>query len=171
MTFHDTIWVVNGGAAPVIALAAIISVREVIADNKAISDDDLAAIGDAVVLSDEARTKEQQGMVWHHMDRWTGWGGSQAFAQLGNIGLQALLLTISMLSIAWQRNVFPIWFAVAAPVLGVVLLAVTPLFMLRVKQLAKKHLAGIQLRWAEADLAAVKAQAAQPGTAGTDSAE
>ncbi len=70
-------------------------------------------------------------------------GYAQWLAQLVNICLQALLLTVSLLSIAYQRNVFPVWIGIAVAVGGVVLLAVTGLGMLAARQLAAAQLASI----------------------------
>ena len=70
-------------------------------------------------------------------------GDAQWLAQLGNVCLQALLLTVSLLSIAYQRNVFPMWIGVAVAVGGVVLLAVTGVGILAARQLAGAQLASI----------------------------
>ncbi len=46
-------------------------------------------------------------------------------AQMLNILFQALLLAVSLLSIAFQRNLIPVWMGVVIPVAGVWVLAVT----------------------------------------------
>jgi hypothetical protein len=136
VTFHETFWVVTGSAAPVIALAAIISARDIAHDIGAITD----PVGQ--LMADHVRgPKLQQALSYHQ--RWAWVGYAQWLAQLVNICLQALLLTVSLLSIAYQRNVFPVWIGVALTVGGVVLLAVTGVGMLAARQLAAAQLANI----------------------------
>lgn len=53
--------------------------------------------------------------------------------QLVNIVLQAFLLTISLVSIAYQENSVPVWVAIAAAVVGVLLLAFTGIAMVSAK--------------------------------------
>ena len=77
-------------------------------------------------VSDELNaeySEETYAKIWRYTERWARVGMVQWGAQVGNLCLQALLLAISLLSVAWQRNVFPVWIAVAAPTVGVLLLA------------------------------------------------
>ncbi len=78
-----------------------------------------------------------------YAQKWALLGYAQWLMQLVNVCLQALLLTVSLLSIAYQRNVFPIWIGVAVAVGGVVMLAVTGVGILATRQLAAVQLASI----------------------------
>jgi hypothetical protein len=139
MTFHETLWVITGSAAPVVALAAIVSLRDVLTDSNPMAD-----VGDELIkLNDGQNAKftleEKLDKIWRYNARWARVGIVQWGAQMSNLGLQALLLTISLLSIAWQRNVFPVWIAVAAPTVGVLLLAGTGIVMVIAKNLSSNQ--------------------------------
>jgi hypothetical protein len=131
MTFHDTLWVLTGSAAPVIALTAIVSLRDVLTET--------GAMGNVSYELNAEYSKEGYDKIWRYLDRWERVGMVQWGAQVGNLCLQALLLAISLLSVAWQRNVFPVWIAVAAPTVGVLLLAEAGIFMQVAKNLAKNQ--------------------------------
>jgi hypothetical protein len=137
MTFHDTLWVLTGTAAPVIALAAIVSLRDVLNDTRAMAN-----------VSDELKaeySEEKLAKTWRYTDRRARVGMVQWGVQMGNLCLQALLLAISLLSVAWQRNVFPVWIAVAAPTVGVLLLAEAGIVMQVAENSAKNERVGLRL--------------------------
>lgn len=136
MTFHETFWVVTGSTAPVIALAAIISAKDIAHDTGVITD----PVGELVAAHVTGPKMEQAHSYYR---RWALVGYGQWLAQLVNVCLQALLLTVSLLSIAYQRNVLPVWVGVAVAVGGVVLLAVTGVGILAARQLAGAQLANI----------------------------
>jgi len=136
VTFHETFWVVTGSTAPVVALAAIISAKEIAHDTGVITD----PVGEMVAAHVTGPKMEQ---AHSYYQKWALVGYAQWLAQLVNVCLQALLLTVSLLSIAYQRNVFPIWIGVAVAVGGVALLAVTGVGILATRQLAAVQLASI----------------------------
>ena len=129
VTFRESFWIVTGTAGPVIALAAVVSLtdagnqsRELVASVRRIayqwhSDPQnrpqLDALGtplDALIT----RTERRAGQV-----HWC------AIMLALIVAGQALFLGISLLSIAYQRNVFPVWLSVLIPVSSVLLLALT----------------------------------------------
>jgi hypothetical protein len=136
VTFHETFWVVTGSTAPVVALAAIISARDIAHDTGVITD----PVGEMVAAHVTGSKMER---AYGYYRRWALVGYAQWLAQLVNIVLQALLLTVSLLSIAYQRNVFPIWIGVTVAVGGVGLLAVTGVGIWAARQLAGAQLANI----------------------------
>ena len=148
MTFHDTLWVVTGTAAPVIALAAILSLSEV---NRAYSgllhtdgslqteifdvEDALEAAGKTnVEQALEATRKTNLENLQKNLDRCNKKIMSRVQPQLGfqlvNILLQAALLAISLLAAEYQSDVLPLWIATGIPVVGVLLLAETGIAMI-----------------------------------------
>jgi hypothetical protein len=136
VTFHETFWVVTGSTAPVIALAAIISAKDIAHDTGVITD----PVGEMVAAHVTGPKMEQ---AHSYYQRWALVGYGQWLAQLVNVCLQALLLTVSLLSIAYQRNVLPVWVGIAVAVGGVVLLAVTGVGIVAARQLAGAQLANI----------------------------
>ena len=129
VTFRESFWIVTGTAGPVIALAAIVSLtdagnqsRELVASVRRIayqwySDPQnrpqLDALGtplDALIK----RTERRAGQV-----HWC------AIMLALIVAVQALFLGISLLSIAYHRNVLPVWLSVLIPVSSVLLLALT----------------------------------------------
>jgi hypothetical protein len=109
VAFHESFWVVTGTAAPVIALAAIVS----------LADADREFMGFLVTaLSDFERIKPFMNRA-AFTGIWIGVSG------LLNLLLQATLLTISLVSLAEDVNSVPPWSAIAMAVGGVILLAVS----------------------------------------------
>lgn len=135
VTFHETFWVVGGTAAPVIALAAIVSVKDLIKDSNAIMDPVRPYIGSG--------TDDNKRKVNRYMSQCDAVSAVCIFGQLINVCLQAFVLTISLLSIADQSNVIPIWIGIAAPVTGVLWLAVAELAMILEENSARTKLAEI----------------------------
>jgi protein-S-isoprenylcysteine O-methyltransferase Ste14 len=123
VAFHETFWVVTGTAAPVIALAAVLSANDLERETRRL----IAAIDQA---DDDWRDQVATGiprpvdLLAHAVHR-TGRVKRLALAQMVSILFQALLLAVSLLSIAFHRNLIPAWIAVVIPVAGVWALAVT----------------------------------------------
>ena len=118
MAFHETFWVVTGTAAPVIALAAVVSLNDL--------GKETGRLAESLerVRRNSSATPEIEALISGapspiHLIR--QFAGQQSM----NIFLQAALLTVSLLSIAFQRNLIPVWIAIVIPVVGVLLLALT----------------------------------------------
>jgi hypothetical protein len=127
VSFHETFWVVTGTAAPVIALAAIVSVRDV-------SDDVDAMQALPRELEDRASQLGKTILLVYYRDWCANWGVVTSIVEWANIALQAVLLAFSLLSIAYARNAFPLWIAIVVSVAGVLLLAATDLVMMAGRQ-------------------------------------
>ena len=116
VVFHETFWVLTGTAAPVIALAGVVSLNEVAAAAR--------LLGDSMDL---ARSQPDDAADRAHLKRYLSAAGPRlgvAFVlQLLNIGIQAALLALALLSINSQANELPAVVAVGAAVLGVAILA------------------------------------------------
>jgi hypothetical protein len=108
MAFHESFWVVEGTAAPVIALAAVLSTNDIFEGfMRVIADPRVAQLG-----RDE-QSREQRGseiLTW-------------VFLQFANICIQAAVLGISLWSLAIQSNVIPPWICIVITCAAVVLLA------------------------------------------------
>jgi len=118
VAFHETFWVVTGTAAPVIALAAVVSLNDLGKETGRMAESlervrrNLSATPEIEALISGAPSPIRLIRQF---------AGQQSM----NIFLQAALLTVSLLSIAFQRNLIPVWIAVVIPVVGVLLLALT----------------------------------------------
>jgi hypothetical protein len=134
VTFHETFWVVTGTAAPVIALAAIVSVKGLISDSNAITDPAAAHLGDTGV------TGQLQEDLTRYLSHWTNVSSIPIFGQWVNVGLQALVLTFSLLSIAYHRDELLVWIAIAVTVAGMLWLAVADVVMMMAKEFAQNQL-------------------------------
>lgn len=75
-------------------------------------------------------------ILYHNTNRRSTVGYVMAGIQVINLCLQALLLTLSLLSIAYQVNESAAQLAITIPVLGVGLLALTGIVMLLTKRRA-----------------------------------
>lgn len=139
MRFHETFWVVTGTAAPVIALAAIVALSNVADATTRMLDSgrevflrlvDVTATGGKPELRDVTLA-----LIGAASRLWKR-GRLQMGFQLLNIVVQALLLTISLVSITYQRNVLPVWVAIALADVGLILLAGTGVAMIVAKEAA-----------------------------------
>jgi hypothetical protein len=115
VVFHETFWVVTGTAAPVIALAAVVSVNDL--------GNETGRLEEALDRASEAfRGSAEIEAMMSGRPSPIRLVNLLARLQTLNILLQALLLTVSLVSIDFQRNLVPVWISVLIPVVGVVLL-------------------------------------------------
>jgi hypothetical protein len=151
VTFHESFWILTGTAAPVVALASVVSLS------------DLA--GQGFRLMDTRRRHPEwwpsrewyQPTYWPHKylyelkpefvrrpgvkyidvdtDRRLSLLVSFQLAQAVNVCMQAALLSVALLSLAYQTNLVPPWIAVVAAVAGVMLLGVAGWITIRGKAL------------------------------------
>jgi hypothetical protein len=125
VAFNETFWAVTATAAPVIALAAIVSAGEVgreydrsfVAFVRMVSE---LRSGKPVKI-DPAALSEAAGDTFGLLLRW-----SEVVQQI-NVGLQAVVLALSLLSIADETDLVPPWIAVTLTVFGVAILGLVGL--------------------------------------------
>jgi hypothetical protein len=139
MIFREAFWVVVGGVAPIIALAVVVSMGEmqtpVLRINRL-----LKSLGISLdntvnrrprspdepnqVIVDLVKTKTNRinKVIWPML-----------YLDFGNLGIQAALLCIGLLSIALQTNLIPPWVAVVGETAGVIFLAVVEYFIMVAK--------------------------------------
>jgi len=131
MSFHESFWVVAGTAGPVIALAAVISLSEIARAEATVDNLSIRAL--VVAHQDETD-------FYYRLLNKREWSlVALRVAQLLNLCLQAGLLAVSLLSLAFQRNLIPVWICVVAPTAGVLLLAYAGLFVTRAQELTRKN--------------------------------
>lgn len=129
MSFHESFWVVVGTAAPIIALAAVISVNDTARTQFAVSDASTTALA-------IARGDETDGM-YRLLDKRENSLVALRVAQLSNLCLQAVLLAVSLLSLLFARNLIPAWICVVVPAAGVLLLAYAGLAVTKAQELTR----------------------------------
>jgi len=121
MAFHESFWVVTGTAAPVIALAVIVSAGD--AFRQVLTTDAERRHAQRNVHPDRAKLSQQddEDLLKSHrkMLRFV-----QAVATF-NLLLQAALLAVSLVCLADGANLVPPWLAIAAGVGGIMLLSST----------------------------------------------
>jgi hypothetical protein len=110
VTFHEAVWVVAGTAAPVIALAGVVSLGDTAREFRAFS-------------LESMNVPQTRAEVWLYEQRfhqylWVSGVG------LFNLLLQAALLAVSLTSLADQANSVPPLLAIVAAVGGLLLLLV-----------------------------------------------
>jgi hypothetical protein len=119
--FHDNFWVVAGTAAPVIALAVIVSTGDVLRE----------FLISTVALNSARRldpTAVRLGAPRRTLDWLIAIG-------LFNLFLQTALLSVSLVSLADGANLTPPWVAVAAAVAGLLLLPAAAVGNIRLRAL------------------------------------
>jgi hypothetical protein len=128
VAFHQEFWVVTGTAAPIIAVAAVLSLTDATSAIVATR----AKVARIIFDPREEFTKGDNplSILYHGTNRRAAVGYAMTGIQVINLGLQAWLLALSLLSIAYQVNESTIQLAITIPVLGVGLLALTGTVML-----------------------------------------
>jgi hypothetical protein len=128
VALHEGFWLVAGTAAPVIALAAVVTLGETLREN-------IASIAEAMPLLD-AQSNSADRLKGDRLTTATIRATKQLYAiGLSNLLLQAALLAVSLVSLADDANLVPPWIAIVAAVGGLLLL------------LAFSALGAVQLRW------------------------
>jgi membrane associated rhomboid family serine protease len=121
VAFHESFWVVTGTAAPVIALAAVVALGEILRDMGASGEKFMRVLLDSspdnaeVVkwMADVSRKPTRKMVRALHA------------AVLSNLLLQSAFLAVSLVSLVDEANLVPPWIAIAAAVGGLLLLAAT----------------------------------------------
>jgi hypothetical protein len=131
MSFDESFWVVVGTAAPIIALAAVISVNDTARTQFAVSDASTTVL--ATVRGDET-----DGM-YRLLDKRANSLVAVRVAQLSNLCLQAVLLAVSLLSLSFARNLIPAWICVVVPAAGVLLFAYAGLTVTKAQELTRSQ--------------------------------
>ena len=120
MAFHEGFWLVAGTAAPVVALAAVVTLGETLREN-------IASIAEAMPLLD-AQVNSADRLKGSRLTTTTIRATKQLYAVgLSNVLLQAALLAVSLVSLADDANLVPPWIAIVAAVGGLLLLAFSAL--------------------------------------------
>jgi hypothetical protein len=141
--FHEAFWVVIGTAAPVLALAAVVSMNDIgAARTRIMADTDRSgrSIGaNRPRLTPEALSvlraemMQRQRSCFPPLDR-------AASAQQINLVFQALGLANALISIGDQRNVTPPWIAIIVAVLGLAVLSAVALTVSNVEAASQEAL-------------------------------
>lgn len=127
MAFHEGFWLVAGTAAPVVALAAVVSIGDALREG-------IASIAEATPLLD-AQANSAGRLKGDRLTSTTTRAARRLYALgLSNLFLQAALLAVSLVSLADDANLVPPWIAIVAAVGGLLLLAFSAL-------------GAVQLRW------------------------
>ena len=157
MSFDESFWVVAGTAAPVIALAGVISVNDIARTQ--------FKVNDGIIKALIVAHKDEKDEIYQRFDKRGSWIEALRVAQLLNVCLQAGLLAVSLLSLTFHRNLIPAWICVVALTAGVLLLAYAGLAMTRTQESSRLDLRTLENLKKLDDLADWVA-AARPG--GTD---
>jgi hypothetical protein len=116
VAFQDTFWIVAGGAAPVIALASVVTFSEA-RQLEAISQVEVRA----QVLEMPLSIRND---FWKARNRLLHLAQLMAWVQILNLALQCWILASSLLSLAQSANELPTSVVVGVEVAGIALLAV-----------------------------------------------
>jgi hypothetical protein len=116
VAFHDTFWLVAGGAAPVIALASVVTFSE------ARRLESVSRVDVRVQVQDLPVSVRDR--FWKARNRLLNLAQLLAYLQLVNLALQCWMLTTSLMSLAGNTNELPAAVVVAAEIVGIALLAV-----------------------------------------------
>jgi hypothetical protein len=143
VVFHESFWVVVGGTAPVIALAVVVSMGDlqapVLRINTLLSSLGLFVLNSTVtrrrLLSPDLSNQADLllGVVRKRAGRINNLTWPMLYLALGNLGVQAALLCLGLLSIALHTNMIPPWMAVLGETVGVIVLAVIQFFIMNAK--------------------------------------
>lgn len=120
MAFQQTFWVITGTAAPVIALAEVVALADFLRISVSLvrrAEDALGPVSRSVPNIELAAQFPANPVV--------NLMGKSAMVLLGhglNFLFQAVLLAFSLVSVANQQNLLPIWLAVAIAVFGMLYL-------------------------------------------------
>jgi len=121
VAFHETFWVVTGTAAPVIALAAVVSLGEAFGQRLDSDDAGFDVVRRMVDVPDNDLLISQ----FHDFVKPAMAAGRWCVGLLvTNVAIQSALLALSLVSIDSQANAVPPRVADVAAVLGVAILAV-----------------------------------------------
>ena len=125
MAFHEGFWVVTGTAAPVVALAAVVSLS------------DAGGPGFLTVKVDPRMLPLDKAFAYAFVEasariaRWVAW------VSLFNLLLLTALLAVCLVSLAGSVNLVPPWLAIGAAVAGLLLLAVSSFGVVLVRALRR----------------------------------
>jgi hypothetical protein len=113
MAFHDGFWLVAGTAAPVVALAVVVSLGDAAKEYVA-----------SVLQDPDALRAGRPARWWFNRSTFPVYA-VVFYCALFNLFLQAGLLAVSLVSLAGDANSVPTWLAIVAAVGGLVLLAIS----------------------------------------------
>lgn len=122
VAFHEAFWIVTGTAAPVVALAAVVSMRDV-NDYSYRRGLQLRALTEDVVANGIERLAVDEELQPAYLR--LVFLGSLWVLQATNMCLQTALLAIALISIEQSANLLAPWIATTGTVVGLMLLAVT----------------------------------------------
>lgn len=136
VAFHEAFWIVTGTAAPVIALAAVVSAGEAYEQlDRMISAGTEASVAHSKVRDepkDEEQVRKLAGLAEKRAKNLWLTGRVQQL----NVGLQAALLAVSLISVGNQHNLVPPWVAVTFAVLGLLFVAVVGARVISARRIA-----------------------------------
>jgi hypothetical protein len=128
VAFHESVWIVAGTAAPVVALAGIVSLGDLMEKNERFGEQAQALrIMQARELTDAEIS--QRNMLIASLAGYSTMLYQLFIAQVVNVLLQALLLAASLLSLLIQSNLVPPWLAVIAAFGGLVAIGIITLYL------------------------------------------
>ena len=134
MVFHETFWAVTGTAAPVIALAAVVSAGD--------ADEQVDRLIEAALRRSDAVHKNRGDPDLVDVLQKAGGAnlGMIAKVQYVNVVIQAVLLAVSLGSIAYQRDLISRGWPGGAAVVGILLLALVAARAVGVKRYSRAML-------------------------------
>jgi hypothetical protein len=111
VSYHEAFWIVVGTGAPVVALAAVVALPDTSGMHE-----ELIQISDKL-KSPMLPTWAIASKSIRYIAAAIRWGA------IGDVILQAGLLTISLMALAYERDIMPPWAAIVLIVVGILILA------------------------------------------------
>jgi hypothetical protein len=138
MVFHETFWAVTGTAAPVIALAAVVSAGD--------ADEQVDRMIEAALRLSVTVHKNHDDLALLDVLQKAGGAnlGIIAKVQYVNVVIQAVLLAVSLGSIAYQRDLISRGWAGGGAVVGILFLALVAARTVGVKRYSRAMLRDAQ---------------------------
>lgn len=122
MAFHESFWVATSAVAPVIALAAVVTLP------------DVSLVGRANTLRDRIERRQVPDAYPGERAFFIGaardaakWALVASLITLANLIIQASLLAVSLCALAVKQDIMPFWLAIILATGGVLLLALSTL--------------------------------------------
>jgi hypothetical protein len=127
MAFHETCWVITGSAAPVLGLAAVLSVGDVtrlVSVHREWLGRQVLSLVDSKTLARTDVAMMRLNRQLHVLQSAQMFLVGTAIAQVVNVALQTVLLAVSLWAIISQANEGPPLFRLAVVALGMAIFAV-----------------------------------------------
>jgi hypothetical protein len=131
VTFHETFWAVAAGTAPVVALAAVVSISDLSAQETNI----IRSIVDRSekALRNDDVENDGTGRVIKPLFSNFGLLGILLSTQVLNVCLQTVILAVALTSLADQASLIAPWIVTAGLTMGLAILALVAFFAIMAK--------------------------------------